>query len=125
MVVCSCPESWMQITYLYLNLPSFQRERVACLTSIFGAECILHCANTPHQEGISNAPKEFSNQSPVGFPYMHGQGNIVILCNKLFSFCCCCWSLNNGLMNPLMPLHPPDRAQYPGPPSLLTTFQLG
>lgn len=57
---------------------------------------------------------------------MHGQGNIVILCNKLFSFCCCCcWSLNKALMNPLMSLHPPDRAEYPGPPSLLTAFQLG
>lgn len=47
-----------------------QGESVAWLTSIFGAGCILLCTNTPHQEGISNAPKEFSNKSPAD--YMHG-----------------------------------------------------
>lgn len=93
---------------LHLKLPSLQGENVACLTSIFGAEFILRCAYTPHQKGILNALKEFSNKGPSGFPYMHGRGNILILCTELFSFCCCWWSLSNRLMNYLMSLHSPD-----------------
>lgn len=69
----------LRLYNLHLNLSSLQGESVACLVSIFGAEYIYHCANTPHQEGISNAPKEFSNKSPAGFPHMHRRGNILIL----------------------------------------------
>lgn len=47
---------------------------------------LVQCVSTVHQEGISNALKEFTNKGPSGFAYMHLWGNTLILFNKPFSF---------------------------------------